>query len=103
MKLFKCDCQAAQLTRIRREPWMRLVPCVRLFFCHGCRSTVLGGRNFEPPYFVQTSRWHQAIAKPATIRSESLHVASKGVAKMHLVKMTELRLWADTELTSDVG
>ena len=36
MKLTACDCRAAHYQRVKRSPWMKVVPGRRLFHCHAC-------------------------------------------------------------------
>jgi hypothetical protein len=55
MKLLQCSCKVAQLTRMKRPIWLRLIPFMRLCYCRGCKQKVFTARNCQwLPYFVYT-------------------------------------------------
>jgi hypothetical protein len=41
MKFTACDCRAAHYQRVKRSPWMKVVPGRRLFHCHACDRMLL--------------------------------------------------------------
>ena len=41
MKLTACDCRAAHYQRVKRSPWMKVVPHRGLFHCHACDQLLL--------------------------------------------------------------
>jgi hypothetical protein len=50
LRLFRCGCGAPSLTRIRRAPWMRLLPSLRLYKCRACGVNVLRSRLKQGVY-----------------------------------------------------
>ena len=47
----QCHCRIAQLNRIKRDMWMRLIPNLRLFLCSNCNQEVFAAKSPEPVYF----------------------------------------------------
>lgn len=73
MKLLQCNCKVAQLTRLRRPLWLRIVPFMRLCYCRRCRKKVFTARNPQWwPYFVYTyyrrrsesPQWEDTLTMP---------------------------------------
>lgn len=54
LRLFSCGsgCGKAELTRITRRPWMRLLPYFRLYVCLGCGLRVLRTRMRQRPVYT---------------------------------------------------
>lgn len=61
MKLFRCRCSVAQLTRLKRPVWLRVVPLMRLCFCRKCKTRVFTLRDPQWwPHFVYTNYRRQS-------------------------------------------
>ena len=41
LRLLSCRCEYPGFARLRRAPWMRLMPLLRLYYCRKCHARVL--------------------------------------------------------------
>jgi hypothetical protein len=86
MKLFQCSCRVAQLTRLKRPLWLRIIPFMRLCFCRNCKRTVFIVRSRDWwPYFVYTYYRRRSAppgwedTRPMLVRSSYRRYRRKGV------------------------